>query len=95
MSVLKKIFLVIIRLIWLPVHLLLKVILLAAELVTAVSSWIFRLVGTIFLLTTICSAGFGLATKEELMAMLVTSVGILLIPMIAELIVTVLEVVVQ
>ena len=84
----------ILALLWLPVHLCLRLILLIAMLVTAVSGWVFRLVGTIFLLTTICSAGFGLASKEELMSMLITSLGILLAPVIAETIVTILDVVI-
>lgn len=94
MRVIKKAFLVIIKLLWLPVHLCLRLFLLIAMLVTAISGWIFRLVGTVFLLTTICSAGFGLASKEELMSMLITSLGILLAPLIAETIVEVLNVVI-
>lgn len=94
MRVIKKVFFTIGRLLWFPVHLCLRLILLIAMLVTAVSGWVFRLVGTIFLLTTICSAGFGLASKEELMSMLITSLGILLAPVIAETIVTILDVVI-
>ena len=94
MRVIKKAFLAIIKLLWLPVYLCLRLFLLIAMLVTAISGWIFRLVGTVFLLTTICSAGFGLASKEELMSMLITSLGILLAPLIAETIVEVLNVVI-
>lgn len=76
-----------------PLHLFLKVILVAGTIVTAVSGWVFYLVGSVFLLTTICSAGFELASKGELKTMFITSLCILFVPLVSKMLLAVVEVV--
>ena len=90
----KKIISTLLRIILLPFRIFLKAMLLIGRLITAFSSGIFHLIGTIFLITTFLNFGFGLASGPELKSMLITSLAILFAPLAAEIIVDVLDAVV-
>lgn len=91
MKMVRRIMYVLIRIVLFPLHLFLKATFVIGTIITAVSGWVFYLVGSVFLLTTICSAGFELASKGELTSMLITSLCILLAPLVSRMLLTCIE----